>query len=124
MLPQDQKRQAFQLIVLSILSDEPLYGYAIIKRVASQSADQIRLTPGALYPLLHHLEAQKLISCSWETVRSDRHADPHETPGRKRKWYRLTPKGRKHLARRIAAHRAHQTMIESFLPPAPEGEPA
>jgi DNA-binding PadR family transcriptional regulator len=37
--------------------------------------------------------------------------------GRKRKWYRLSAKGRRRLEQRVAAHRAYQKVIESFLPP-------
>jgi len=112
----DWKRDSQELVVLSVLNDRPLYGYAIIKQVRAQSEGRIRLTPGVLYPLLHELEGQKLVTSDWEAVRSDRRDDEDQSEGRKRKWYRLTAKGRKRLAQRIRAHRAHQEMIESFLP--------
>ncbi len=38
--------------------------------------------------------------------------------GRKRKWYRLSATGRRRLAQRVAAHRAYQALIDSFLPQA------
>ena len=104
-----------ELIVLSVLLDEPLYGYAITKRVAARSSDGIVLTPGVLYPLLAKLEAQGLISSTWETVKSDRNED--QEGGRRRKWYRLSAKGRKRLASRVEAHRAYQSMIQSFIAP-------
>lgn len=84
-----------------------MYGYAIAKRAAAASDNQLRLTPGVLYPLLASLEKQGLISANWE-IRSDRAASPEieggaeaEGGGRRRKWYSLSPKGERHL--RIAA---------------------
>jgi PadR family transcriptional regulator PadR len=113
MVSREPNQGAVEIVLLSVLSEEPLYGYAISKRVAAGSDGQIRLTPGVLYPLLRGLEKDGLIVATWETVKSDRAEEG--TEGRKRKWYRLSAKGRKHLDQRIAAHRAHQAMIERFL---------
>ncbi len=121
-LNRQQKRDALELIVFSVLKEGPLYGYAMIKRVAGQSEGLLRLTPGVLYPLLHELEKQKLITSRWEAVKSDRHANGTEVQGRKRKWYRIIAKGERRLEQRIRAHRTHQTMIESFLPVPPPAE--
>jgi DNA-binding PadR family transcriptional regulator len=111
--PNPPSQSAVELVLLSVLGDGPQYGYAISKRVAAGSEGAIRLTPGVLYPLLRTLEKQGLIAATWETVKSERAEEG--TQGRKRKWYRLSAKGRKHLDQRIAAHRAHQAMIERFL---------
>lgn len=108
------KPDAAELVVLSVLADERLYGYAIAKRVAARSEGGIRLTPGVLYPLLAKLEKSGLIAASWETVRSER--AEADAPGRKRKWYRLSAKGRRRLAQRVEAHRAYQALIEQFIP--------
>ena len=118
-LGRDQKRDALELILLSVLSERSLYGYAIIKQVAGQSEGSIRLSPGALYPILHELEQSKLIVSRWEEVHSDRKGDDDDSGGRRRKWYRITPKGRRRLEQKIKSHRARQAMIESFLPDDP-----
>jgi PadR family transcriptional regulator PadR len=112
--PTDLLKGAAYLLVLSVLADAPLYGYAITKQVAAKSAGAIRLTPGVLYPLLHELEKAGLLLSSWETVQAPDNDDAEK--GRKRKWYRLSAKGRKRLNQRVEAHRAYQAMIESFLP--------
>ena len=119
MTPPDLLRSSADLVVLSVLADDPLYGYAISKRVATQSEDRIRLTPGVLYPLLHAMEKQGLLLSSWDAVQSD---EQNAGSGRRRKWYRLSAKGRKRLAQRIAAHRAYQAVVESFLPGGQRGE--
>ena len=121
--PPRHTRDSLELVILSVLNEESLYGYLIIKRVAARSDGAIRLTPGALYPLLHELEGSGLITASWETVRSERSASA-SGDGRRRKWYRLAPKGRRRLAQRVTAHRAQQAMLEAFLPSTLDGEAA
>ncbi|MCH6550818.1 MAG: helix-turn-helix transcriptional regulator [Planctomycetes bacterium] len=111
--PADLIRGASDLLVLSILADGPQYGYAIARRLAAGSDGAVRLSPGVLYPLLHEMEKQGLLLSSWETVQA---RDNPDGPGRKRKWYRLSAKGRRRLAQRVAAHRAYQALIDSFLP--------
>ncbi len=110
----DQSNAAAELIVLSLLSEEPAYGYAISKQVSARSAGQVRLTPGVLYPLLKSLESQGLVLTSWEEVRAE---DSDEGEGRKRKWYRLSAKGKKRLEQRIASHRAFRAVIDAFIGP-------
>ena len=110
----DQIRNSADLLVLAVLADGPQYGYAISKQVAARSGGSIHLSPGVLYPLLHQLENQRLLLSSWETVQAAGNDDAER--GRKRKWYRLSAKGRRRLAQRISAHRAWQSIIESFIP--------
>jgi len=104
-----------ELIILSVLADEAAYGYAITKSVAARSGGEVRLTPGVLYPLLAKLEKQGYIASSWETVRSERNED--EEGGRRRKWYRLSAKGKKRLEQRVQAHRDYLSMIAAFISP-------
>jgi DNA-binding PadR family transcriptional regulator len=111
-------RQHADLLVLSVLADGAQYGYAISKEVASRSDSRIRLTPGVLYPLLHKLEKQKLLLASWDEVRAE---TSDVDGGRKRKWYRLSAKGRRKLEQRIVSHRATQNLIETFIPDARAG---
>jgi DNA-binding PadR family transcriptional regulator len=77
-------------LVLGILADGDLYGYAILKRVSELSGGRMQWTDGMLYPLLHRLERLGHVSSSWGT--SD--------AGRKRKHYAITPDGRAALAER------------------------
>jgi PadR family transcriptional regulator, regulatory protein PadR len=74
-------------LVLSILTEGDSYGYAIIQRVKELSGGQIEWTDGMLYPVLHWLEDQGLVTSRWG--QSD--------TGRKRKYYGLKPQGRKAL---------------------------
>jgi PadR family transcriptional regulator, regulatory protein PadR len=74
-------------IVLAILSEGDSYGYAIIKRVQELSGGHMEWTDGMLYPVLHRLERLGLVKARWELSES----------GRRRKYYRITPRGREQL---------------------------
>lgn len=109
----DWKGDSAELVVLSLLADGPQYGYAISKEVALRSDGRLRLTPGVLYPLLKDLETQGLIVSEWEAVKSERAGEEGE--GRRRKWYKLSAKGRKRLEQRITAHRTFRRIIDTFI---------
>jgi len=76
-------------IVLAILAEGDSYGYAILRRVRESSGGSMEWTDGMLYPVLHRLERLGHIEARWEVAES----------GRRRKYYRITPRGRAQLAR-------------------------
>jgi PadR family transcriptional regulator, regulatory protein PadR len=75
-------------IVLSILSEGDSYGYAILERVRALSRGRLTWTDGMLYPVLHRLERLGHVEARWEIAES----------GRRRKYYRITARGRAQLA--------------------------
>ncbi|MGD0537592.1 MAG: helix-turn-helix transcriptional regulator [Verrucomicrobiota bacterium] len=75
-------------LVLSVLTEGENYGYALIQRVRELSAGRIEWTEGMLYPVLHWMQKQGLIEAEWREAET----------GRKRKYYRLRPAGRRALA--------------------------
>ena len=107
------KHDPTELVVLAVLRDGPRYGYAITKEVSTRSGGEMRVPPSALYPLLARLEKSGLVAAQWEEIKSERAAE--HAPGRRRKWYRLTPKGRRRLDKRIGAHRAYVTLMQAFI---------
>jgi DNA-binding PadR family transcriptional regulator len=114
------KHDPMEMVVLAVLADGPRYGYAITKEASARSGGEVKLSPGVLYPMLALLEKQGLITSEWEEVRADREsavaeAADGEARGRRRKWYKLSAKGKKRLAQRVEAHRAYQRMLEAFL---------
>lgn len=74
------------LVVLAVLSqmDTARYGYNLIQRLAERGLD---VEEGTLYPLLRRLEKQGLLESEWDTTES-----------RPRKYYSISPYGRKVLA--------------------------
>ena len=75
-------------IVLAILAEDDSYGYAILQRVRELSGGRMEWTDGMLYPVLHRLERLGPVEARWETAES----------GRRRKYYRITARGRDQLA--------------------------
>jgi PadR family transcriptional regulator, regulatory protein PadR len=76
------------LLILRTLVTGSSHGHAIAKNIQRTSEELLQVETGSLYPALHRLEAQGWIAASWEL--SDK--------GKRAKYYRLTPSGRKQLA--------------------------
>ena len=74
------------ILILAILSEEPTYGYRIVKELKTRSRDVFSLGEGTLYPLLHKLQSDGLLESYWQ-----------EVDGRRRKYYALTKNGRRAL---------------------------
>ena len=75
------------LLILRTLLAGPAHGHAIAKHIQRTSEDLLQVETGSLYPALHRLEAKELIARSWELSEK----------GKRARFYRLTPRGRKHL---------------------------
>jgi len=75
------------LLILRTLMAGPAHGHAIAKHIQRTSEDLLQVETGSLYPALHRLEAKGWIEASWEL--SDK--------GKRARYYRLTPLGRKQL---------------------------
>jgi PadR family transcriptional regulator, regulatory protein PadR len=76
------------LLILRTLLVGTAHGHSIAKHIQRTSEDLLQVETGSLYPALHRLEARGWIAASWE--QSDH--------GKRAKYYRLTPRGRKELA--------------------------
>ena len=82
------KRGSGELAILALLDQEPLHGYEISKRIEQQSGGVLRFNLASLYPLLYRLEKRGWVTGRWQEAKS----------GRQRRYYHLTPAGRKQLA--------------------------
>ncbi len=77
------------LLILRTLSTGPNHGFAIARRIQQISKAVLRVEQGSLYPALHRMELDGLILSYWGTTENNRRA----------KYYRLTPRGHKALAK-------------------------
>ena len=84
----DLLQGTLDLLVLRTLLSGPTHGHAIAKHIQRTSEDLLQIETGSLYPALHRLEAKGWIAANWEL--SDK--------GKRARFYRLTPVGRKQLA--------------------------
>jgi PadR family transcriptional regulator PadR len=76
------------LLVLKTLARGPLHGYGITLHIQMVSKDFLRVEEGSLYPALHRMEQDGLVTAEWGYSENNRRA----------RYYRLTAAGKKQLA--------------------------
>ncbi len=103
-LPKDLVAASAKPMVLALLRQGDSYGYEIIKRVRELSDGQLEWKEGMLYPLLHRLEENGLITSY--------NANPDT--GRPRKYYRLLPDGAAELEAQQGSFAAVFNVLQSF----------
>jgi len=81
-------RGSAELAILALLAEESLYGFEIAKQIEDKTRGALRFNLASLYPMLYELEKRGWIKGRWETNRA----------GRDRRYYSLTPKGKRKLA--------------------------
>lgn len=101
----DLFRGSLDVMVLAVLADGRQYGYAIQKQLKLHSGQTIKA--GSLYPLLHLLESDGLITATWD-----------RSSARERKWYELTPAGTKKLRKSAADWQAYIARLQGLILPA------
>src|SRR4029453_1079866 len=107
----DLLRGTLDLLILRTLLPGPSHGHAIPKHIQPTSEELIKVETGSLYPALYRLEAKDWIAASWEL--SDK--------GKRARYYRITPKGRKQLAAEQSKWDAFARAMGLLLKPAGEG---
>src|SRR5947199_807334 len=98
------------LLVLRTLGSGPAHGHAIAKHIQRTSEELLQVETGSLYPALHRLEAKGWVAASWEL--SDK--------GKRARYYRLTPAGRKQLVAEKSKWEAFARAMGLVLNPADE----
>jgi transcriptional regulator len=88
------------LLVLKTLDQNgALHGYGIVLHIQSASNDMLRVEEGSLYPALHRMEQSRWVASEWSLTET----------GRRAKYYRLTPAGRRELE---AAERSFEQLVK------------
>ncbi len=77
-----------ETLILSLLTNESMYGYQLVKEMDARSNGYFRFKEGTLYPALHRLARSGLVEGKWEVSPS----------GQDRRYYHITGKGRQRLA--------------------------
>ena len=79
-------------LILKTLTQGPRHGYGIVKWLEEATDETVMVEEGSLYPALYRMERREWIEADWGTSEL----------GRKAKFYRITPRGRRHLASETA----------------------
>jgi PadR family transcriptional regulator PadR len=93
------------LLILRTLVFGPSHGHAIASQIRSLSEDVLRVETGSLYPALHRLEARGWISSDWKLSEK----------GKRAKYYRLTPRGRRQLGKEMSRWETLSTAMARVL---------
>ena len=101
MLDRELKKGSAELLILSLVEDQPRHGYDISKLIETRSRGKLRFNVASLYPLLYRLEKRGWIQGRWV----------EKTGQRRRRYYRLTADGRKVLA---AQRRGWDTFVDAI----------
>ena len=80
-------RGSAELAILSLLQEQTLYGFEIAKQISARTGGVLRFTLASLYPLLYEMEKRGWVQARWQA----------NAAGRDRRYYRLTPTGRRQL---------------------------
>lgn len=75
------------MLALRVLQNAPMHGYAIAQRIHALSSDQLQVEEGSLYPALQRILVKGWAKAEWGTSET----------GRRVRFYRLTPAGRRQL---------------------------
>ena len=86
--PKDLQKNSAEIVILALLEARPRHGYELAKLIESGSDAKLQYQLASIYPILYRLEKQGLILGKWVEKAGER----------RRRFYSLTPAGRKSLA--------------------------
>lgn len=98
------KKGNAELLILALLEEQARHGYEIGKLIEERSEGVVRFHVASLYPLLYRLERRGWVRGEWERSR-----------GRRRRYYRLTPPGRRILAEQRSRWRAFSGAVDRIV---------
>jgi len=98
------KKGSAELLILSLVEDKPRHGYEIGRLIELRSGGMLRFNVASLYPLLYRLEKRGWIRGRWV----------EKAGQRRRRFYRLTPAGRKVLATQLRGWKQFVSAINSI----------
>jgi PadR family transcriptional regulator PadR len=101
----DLLQGTLDLLVLKILSLEPMHGWGISERIQEWSNEVFLVNQGSLYPALQRMKRKGWVRAEWRVTRNNRRA----------RYYQLTPEGEAQLAREREAWGRSAGAVESIL---------
>ena len=96
-------------LLLSLLEQQPMYGYQIVKELESRSQGYFKFKEGTLYPALHRLEKSGLLSGNWQTLSN----------GRQRRYYHITAKGQQKMVMEKTQWKDFLNAVKLIIQPEP-----
>lgn len=94
-----------EILLLKLLNDEPMYGYQLVQELRGRSGGYFEMKEGLLYPTLHRMQKQGLITSEWRLAGEKR----------RRKYYNITAEGRALLDEGSAEWEAFMVQMQLML---------
>ena len=101
----DLLQGTLDLLILKTLALEPIHGWGITQRIQEVTNGVLEVNQGSLYPALQRLEQKEWIDSDWRVTEN----------GRRAKFYRLTPAGRRALGAETQSWRRLVVAVEQLL---------
>ena len=101
----DLLQGTLDLLILKTLALGPLHGWGISKRIRQLSSDVLQIGQGSLYPALYRLEDRDWVASDWGI----------SPEGRRAKFYRLTPAGKRQLSSETESWKLFSLAVEHVL---------
>lgn len=98
-------RGTLDLILLKAIAWGPMHGLGVLRWIEQATDRQLLVEEGALYPALHRLEQKRLLRAEWGLTEQNRKA----------KYYRLTDRGRQHLAAEVSRWTRYTAAVARIL---------
>lgn len=86
------RKGSTEILVLALLIDQPMYGYQISQELSERSGGYFELKEGLLYPTLHRMQQDGLLTSEWQQAGESR----------RRKYYAITKHGKEQLKAQTA----------------------
>ena len=108
-IPRDLFPGALEMMILRMLKQQPLHGYALVQLIKRTSDDLLQIEEGSLYPALQRLLKEELVTAEWGVSSTNRRI----------RIYKLTAAGAKHLQREVSSF---ERMLEGITRVLARGE--
>lgn len=104
-LKQQLRKGSTETLILTLLNEQPMYGYQIAQELAARSEGYFEMKEGLLYPALHQMEQEGLVRGEWRPGQGKR----------RRKYYLITDKGHRVLADSVAEWQAFAARLLGLI---------
>lgn len=104
-MPRPASPDGYPTLLLALLAEGPAHGYDLVQRLAERTGGELQVPAGLVYPLLHGLESDGLVAADWAPG----------APGRRKRVYVLTERGRSALRERSERWERHRAAVDRVL---------
>ncbi len=100
------RKGSTEILLLTLLVDEPMYGYQISQELAKRSDGYFDMKEGLLYPTLHRMQKDGLLSSEWRKAGA----------ARRRKYYAITQLGQEQLTVQSTEWHLFMRKLQEMMP--------